>query len=250
MKDSLLCFYIIRSVIIPALNITGVAMKTETLIAISASLLLSVTMLPLVSAHDGYYLSDTSGNPIRDSSGNCILSISGHMLEGCGPTAPPPVFHVMPASEAVKEVVPEPVVMAAPKPVAVPKPAAPVVPKIHRLQLNETGGSNFATNSAKLSSKARNQLMTFANKIKASSISVFNVIIIGHTDNTGSAAYNQILSLKRAQSVADYLVSQGISRSVMLIGGKGESQPVASNKTKAGRAANRRVVISVTGQSL
>jgi len=71
------------------------------------------------------------------------------------------------------------------------------------------------------------------------------VDVLGHTDSTGSDAYNQALSERRAQSVADYLASHGVARARMGIRGFGETQPIASNDTDAGRAQNRRVEIKV-----
>ena len=69
--------------------------------------------------------------------------------------------------------------------------------------------------------------------------------IIGHTDSTGPEAYNQGLSERRAKSVQDYLVSKGIRASRLTAKGYGESMPVASNDTEAGRAENRRVELIV-----
>ncbi len=65
--------------------------------------------------------------------------------------------------------------------------------------------------------------------------------IIGHTDNVGSAAYNQQLSLRRAQAVADYLEARGVNPARIIAEGRGESEPRASNATEAGRQLNRRV---------
>ncbi len=67
--------------------------------------------------------------------------------------------------------------------------------------------------------------------------------VIGHTDSTGPEAYNQILSERRANAVADYLESKGVARSSMSVSGMGESSPVADNGTKEGRKHNRRVEI-------
>lgn len=69
--------------------------------------------------------------------------------------------------------------------------------------------------------------------------------IVGHTDSTGPEAYNLRLSQRRAESVRDYLVTQGISAARFNVSWKGESQPIADNATKAGRAQNRRVVITI-----
>ena len=67
----------------------------------------------------------------------------------------------------------------------------------------------------------------------------------GHTDSTGSDAYNQGLSERRARSVADYLSSHGVQSARIGTRGFGETQPVASNETEEGRAANRRVEIKI-----
>ena len=69
--------------------------------------------------------------------------------------------------------------------------------------------------------------------------------VIGHTDSTGSDAYNQKLSVDRANSVAGYLSSRGVSMQRMIVTGAGETRPIASNDTEAGRAQNRRVEITI-----
>lgn len=69
------------------------------------------------------------------------------------------------------------------------------------------------------------------------------VTIVGHTDSTGSDAINNPLSLDRAESVREYLVSHGVARGRLLVEGRGSREPVANNTTDAGRAANRRVEI-------
>ena len=67
----------------------------------------------------------------------------------------------------------------------------------------------------------------------------------GHTDSTGPESYNQGLSERRAQAVADYLIAQGVSSSAVSTQGFGESQPIATNNTADGRKANRRVEFEV-----
>lgn len=71
------------------------------------------------------------------------------------------------------------------------------------------------------------------------------LIIIGHTDATGSADYNQALSERRAQAAASYLVSQGVSSHRIGTRGLGESEPIADNTTEAGMALNRRVEVAI-----
>ncbi|WGF87146.1 OmpA family protein [Marinivivus vitaminiproducens] len=74
-----------------------------------------------------------------------------------------------------------------------------------------------------------------------------DVVVVGHTDSTGPEAYNQALSERRATSVADYLLGAGVPQaSVVRVYGLGETQPVASNDTREGRAQNRRVDITST----
>jgi outer membrane protein OmpA-like peptidoglycan-associated protein len=69
--------------------------------------------------------------------------------------------------------------------------------------------------------------------------------VYGHTDSTGSDAYNQQLSERRAQSVANYLEGRGVQSARIGTRGFGETQPIAANDTEEGRAANRRVEIRV-----
>ncbi|MCV6585387.1 MAG: OmpA family protein [Marinibacterium sp.] len=75
-----------------------------------------------------------------------------------------------------------------------------------------------------------------------------NVQVIGHTDNTGDAAYNQTLSVQRASAVANILFAGGVPDTRVSVFGRGEDQPVASNLTPEGRAQNRRVDIVVIPQ--
>lgn len=71
------------------------------------------------------------------------------------------------------------------------------------------------------------------------------VEVAGHTDSKGTDAYNQELSVRRADSVGNYLMSKGLMRDRFIITGAGESRPIASNDTEAGRAQNRRVEITL-----
>ena len=72
--------------------------------------------------------------------------------------------------------------------------------------------------------------------------------IEGHTDSTGGAEFNQVLSQKRADAVRDYLASQGLDTSVLSSQGMGMDEPVADNTTSDGRQKNRRVEIIVSGE--
>jgi outer membrane protein OmpA-like peptidoglycan-associated protein len=72
-----------------------------------------------------------------------------------------------------------------------------------------------------------------------------DLVIIGHTDQLGSSAYNQNLSERRATAAASYLMAQGVNGGRIITRGLGESEPKASNETEAGRQANRRVEVAI-----
>lgn len=113
----------------------------------------------------------------------------------------------------------------------------------NNITLNMPGNVTFATNSADLNAQFFNVLDGVAIVLKEYDKTV--VEVAGHTDSTGSVQYNQTLSERRAQSVASYLASQGIKRERLLTVGAGMHHPIASNATEAGRAANRRVEITI-----
>src|SRR4029079_5710744 len=102
----------------------------------------------------------------------------------------------------------------------------------------------FVTGSAKLTKSAMAELDKGAHILKDTP--KINISIEGHTDNTGSAAGNQKLSEQRAAAVKAYLVKKGISADRMVAVGYGQTQPIADNKTAAGRATNRRVDFKTT----
>ncbi len=103
----------------------------------------------------------------------------------------------------------------------------------------------FATGAATLNTSAREALARFAGIVGIYPSMRFQVE--GHTDTTGSYAKNMQLSLQRAISVRDYLIGQGVAASTIDVAGLGQDRPVADNVTVAGRAANRRVEIVITG---
>ena len=129
-------------------------------------------------------------------------------------------------------------------------PAAPVVEQVEEVVVvkEETivvRDLLFAFDSAKLDPADKIKLDTIVARLRNEAPSA-RLSVTGHTDSVGSDAYNLKLSEKRAKSVADYLVASGIpADSVPSVGGAGESQPVADNKTAEGRALNRRVEIVI-----
>ncbi|MBT9531772.1 MAG: OmpA family protein [Pseudomonas sp.] len=120
----------------------------------------------------------------------------------------------------------------------------PVVqPQDEVIVLSDLGKVLFAFNSAELTADAKELLAGISQRLVDGS--VLEVMVKGHTDSVGSDAYNDKLSLRRAESVAAYLVSQGVAADKVKTAGLGESQPLADNATDDGRAQNRRVEIFV-----
>jgi outer membrane protein OmpA-like peptidoglycan-associated protein len=111
------------------------------------------------------------------------------------------------------------------------------------ITLDVPGGLTFAFDSSNLNP----QFYPALNKMAATLAQYDKTVIevAGHTDSVGSDAYNQQLSERRANSVASYLSSNGVSRTRMVTVGAGEGHPVASNDTEDGRAQNRRVEITI-----
>jgi outer membrane protein OmpA-like peptidoglycan-associated protein len=112
------------------------------------------------------------------------------------------------------------------------------------ITLNMPGNITFKTNSAELDPSFYKVLNSVNIVVKKYDKTV--VEVAGHTDNTGGAEYNQQLSERRANSVAQYLESQGLANNRVVTVGAGESRPVADNSTVEGRAANRRVELTLT----
>ncbi|MBL8379022.1 MAG: OmpA family protein [Burkholderiales bacterium] len=137
-----------------------------------------------------------------------------------------------------------------PPPKAQPQPPKPQVqkpkpPAQASLKVTFAADAFFDFNKAVLKPEAKAKLDDLVGKLKGIALEV--VIAVGHTDSVGGDAYNQKLSVKRAEAVKAYLVTKGIEPNRIYTEGKGKKQPVADNKTAEGRAKNRRVEIEVVG---
>src|ERR687895_250126 len=139
---------------------------------------------------------------------------------------------------------PPPPKPAPPPPEEKPKPA-PEKPKPVAEKVTFAADVLFDFDKAVIKPEGKSKLDDISNKVRGINLEV--VIAIGHADSVGSDAYNQRLSVRRAESVKAYLVSKGIEPNRVYTEGKGEKQPVADNKTRDGRAKNRRVEIEVIG---
>ncbi len=147
--------------------------------------------------------------------------------------APAPESEPEPAPAPAPE---EPAVVPAPPP---PPPAAAASPRIIQLP-----GVQFVTNSARLLPVSRSTLNRAVRTLKANPD--INAEVAGYTDSTGKASYNLELSQRRAEAVRQYLVRYGIDATRLSARGYGEADPIASNRTAAGRAQNRRVELRIT----
>ena len=112
------------------------------------------------------------------------------------------------------------------------------------ITLNMPGNITFKSDSAELDPSFFKVLNSVNVVVKKYNKTV--VEVAGHTDSTGAADYNQKLSERRANSVAQYLESQGLANNRVVTVGAGESRPVADNATPEGRQANRRVELTLT----
>lgn len=180
------------------------------------------------------YAQDARGVVVRDPFGLCWRT--GYFTPAlaqieCDPDLVP------------KPVVP-PVAPVAPPPAVTP-PAAPTADKI-----TFAADAFFDFDKATLKPEGKAKLDDLVGKLGAINLEV--IIAVGHTDSIGSVAYNQKLSVRRAESVKAYLVSKGIEANRIYTEGKGKSQPIAPNTVNgkdnpSGRAKNRRVEIEVVG---
>ena len=180
----------------------------------------SLLAAPMV-AHSGYWV-DRYGNYVRDSLGNCVKTGNWSHDQATA------------ECDASVEAVSERVARAA---------------ALAELRMVTLGSSEsfFELGSANLSTEAQNTVDQLAARIVDLGDAVSSVRVSGHTDSTGTAAFNQRLSVQRAQAVADRLAAQGVDAALIQVAGYGQTLPVADNATAEGREQNRRVEIEVVG---
>ena len=206
-------------------------------VAASAATAASAQGMGAPTASNAGYWGDSGSTVVRDPYGLCWHSGSyagSDALIGCDRTAPPPVA-------------PKPVAKPAPKPMAKAAPApAPVVTKPAVLE-RVTFGSDalFAFDHYNLKPAARARLDALVQQMHGARINAIHVV--GYTDSIGTEKYNQKLSERRADSVRNYLIQDGVPADIITAEGRGKHDFVASNKTAAGRAKNRRVEVEVDG---
>ena len=198
------------------------------------------------SANDVGNWTSSAGEVWKNTPGECWRTgfwTPANALPGCdGAITEKPKAMVQPDPVyPTPEVNPAPAPAAAPAPAPAPAAAAAAVSS----KVTYAADAFFDFDKSVIKPEGKAKLDDLVGKVKAINLEV--IIAVGHTDSVGSDAYNQKLSLRRSQAVKAYLVSKGIDKTRIYTEGKGEKQPVADNKTKEGRAKNRRVEIEVVG---
>ena len=192
------------------------------------------------------YLTDSQNDVVKSGFGLCWHTgfwTPADAIEGCDgmlqkAAAPDP------APAAVVAPAPAPAAAPAPAPAPAPAAAPAAAPTANKVTFEADAFFDFDKSVLKPAGKAK--LTDLVSKLQGTDIEV--VVATGHTDSIGTDAYNIKLSLRRANAVKAFLVSKGIPADRIFTEGKGESQPVASNKTREGRAKNRRVEVEVVGK--
>lgn len=202
---------------------------------------IAATMFAAVAgAQEVHNWQNASAEPVKNSAGECWRDASwtpASAAAGCDGAIAPEVKKAEPVKpvEVAKPVEPvktTPVVPAKVEP-------APVI-----AQVNYGSDASFDFNKSTLKPAGKANLDELLAKIKDAKVE--SIVAVGHTDSIGSDKANQKLSEKRAEAVKAYLLSKNKALNVKAEG-KGEKEPVADNKTKAGQAKNRRVEVVVRG---
>jgi OmpA-OmpF porin, OOP family len=206
------------------------------------------------------YLVDSQNDVVRSGFGLCwhtgfwtpadaIEECDGAIAKPAAAPAPAPSPSPAPAQKLAAEPSPDQVVYAKEEPViaeAASETAAPAAtPAPTAEKVTFSADAFFDFDKSVLKPEGKTTLQNLVAQLKNTDIEV--VVATGHTDWTGSDAYNMKLSMRRAKAVKAFLVSKGIPEARIFVEGKGERNPIADNHTREGRAKNRRVDIEVVG---
>lgn len=207
-----------------------------------AILIATAALTSVVGAQEVHNWRSAAGDVWKNVDGQCWRDASwtpATAAPGCdgmlaAPKAAPAPAAVTPAASAAP---------AAPAAASAPAPAA--APAAAPAKVTFAADAFFDFDKAVLKPEGKAKMDDLINKVKGINLEV--IIAVGHTDAVGADAYNQKLSVARAEAVKAYLLSKGIEKGRVYTEGKGEKSPAADNKTKEGRAKNRRVEIELVG---
>lgn len=193
-------------------------------------LLVTVTTMAQSRVNNNWMASD---QPLRDGHRQCVRNgvwtpATAH--PDCEPD-------IKPAARSLP---------VAPPPVVQPTPSAPPAPPAVPTKVTLQADTLFDFDRSVIKPEGRARLNRFVADTQGVKYTV--VIVVGHTDSVGSDEYNMRLGLRRAEAVKAYLVNQGMAANQIQTSSRGKREPVADNRTAAGRALNRRVVIEINGQ--
>lgn len=195
------------------------------------------------------YVLDQRGNVVVDPFGLCwrtpwwtpqLAGIDGPQGAGCQCDKA-----VLPKEVCEPPPPPPPPKPAAAPPPPPPPPPPPAPPKPTTEKVTFAADALFDFDKSVIKPEAKAKLDDLVSKLAGVNLEV--IVAVGHTDWIGTEAYNLALSKRRSDAIKQYLVSKGIEANRIYTEGKGESQPVADNRTAEGRAKNRRVEIEVIG---
>lgn len=196
------------------------------------------------------YVLDARGNVVVDPFGLCwrtpwwtpqLAGIDGPQGAGCQcdkAVLPKEVCEPPPPP-------PPPAPAAAPPAPPPPPPPPPAPPKPITEKVTFAADALFDFDKYNIRKDAQAKLDDLVSKLAGVNLEV--IVAVGHTDSIGTEAYNLALSKRRSDAIKQYLVSKGIEANRIYTEGKGESQPIADNRTAEGRQKNRRVEIEVIG---
>jgi OOP family OmpA-OmpF porin len=228
------------------LNKVAVLFASAALAAPLIALAQMPTPAELAAANGSDQWRDASGQPWRNGTnelcwrdGNWTPATAYPNCDGALKPPPPPP----PPAPRAAPPAPPPLPPAAP-PAPPPRPPAAAPAPVSE-KVTFAADAFFDFDKSVLKPEAQAKLTDLVDKTKGINLEV--VIAVGHTDAIGTGAYNQKLSVARAEAVKNFLVSKGIEKNRVYTEGKGSANPVADNKTAEGRAKNRRVEVEVVG---
>ena len=221
---------------------------------IRSNLMMAVLMsssLPVMGAQPPVaapgYVQDGSGRVVMSGSGACWhtsdWTTAQAVVVGCDGVLAKAI-PISPAPSTAQAQPPAPPVTEQPPLVLLPpEPARATRPEVEKITLDTD--TYFDFDKAELTPDGQRKLDVIASRLRDMKLEV--MVAVGHADAIGTKEYNENLSRRRAEAVKVFFQTRGFPADRIHIDGKGESQPIASNATRDGRAKNRRVEVEVVG---